>query len=117
MFASLDPTDGFGSNTKVYLNKNQIIQIEPVYNTYTFNTWLTDKGRQFFDGIFNTLFMNRKTLSKKESWFTLLNKIIKTIYIFDHCNKQNSNNYFFTIVFGNVSIEVLILLLSIFQNY
>ena len=43
--------------------------------------------------------------------------MIKTIYIFDHCNKQNSKNYFFTIVFGNVSIETLSLLLSISQNY
>ena len=43
--------------------------------------------------------------------------MIKTIYIFDHCNKQNSKNHFFTIVLGNLSIEVLSLLLSISQNY
>jgi len=43
--------------------------------------------------------------------------MIKAIYIFDHCNIQNSKNYFFTIVVGNASIEVLSLLLSIFQGY
>jgi hypothetical protein len=28
-----------------------LIIVGAVYNTYTFNTWITDKGRQFFDGI------------------------------------------------------------------
>ena len=53
-FESLDPTDSFGSNTRVYVNKDQIVLIEPDYNNNNFNTWLTDKGRQFFDGMFNS---------------------------------------------------------------
>ena len=116
-FESIDPTDGFGSNTRVYVSKNQIIQIEPSYNSYTFNTWLTDKGRQFFDGIFKTWSESEKVSLKKESWFKLLNKIVKTIYIFDHCNKQNSQNYFFTVLFDNLSMEVLSMLIFISQSY
>ena len=116
-FESFDPTDGFGSNTRVYINKNQIVQIEPDYNIYNFNTWLTDKGRQFFDGIFGTWSINEQTVIKSESWFKLLNKMIKTIYIFDHCNKQNSRNHFFTIVFNNLSLEVLNILFFISQSY
>jgi Molybdopterin oxidoreductase len=47
----------------------------------------------------------------------LLNKIIKTIYIFDHCNKQKNKNFFFTIVFDNLSIETFTLLFFLTQNY
>jgi NADH dehydrogenase/NADH:ubiquinone oxidoreductase subunit G len=53
-FESIDPTDGFGSNTRVYISKQQIVQIEPDHNETTSNPWLSDKGRQFFDGIFGS---------------------------------------------------------------
>lgn len=112
-FESIDPTDGFGTNTRVSKSKNQIIQIEPDYDIYNLNTWLTDKGRQFFDGIFETWSLK----NKNEPWSKLLNKIIKSIYIFDHCNKQNSKNYFFTIVFHNLSLEILNILVFLSQNY
>lgn len=116
-FESFDPTDGFGSNTRVYISKDQIVQIEPDYNNYNFNIWLTDKGRQFFDSIFKTLHNDNKTISKDKFWFKLLNKIIKTIYIFDHCNKQKSKNHFFTIVCNNLSLEILSILIFISQSY
>ncbi|MGL5054340.1 MAG: hypothetical protein ACRC54_01480, partial [Fusobacteriaceae bacterium] len=78
-FESFDPTDSFGSNTRVYVSKNQIVLIEPDYNNNTFNTWLTDKGRQFFDGIFNTWNEDLKGLknkdTKKNFWPELLQKI------------------------------------------
>jgi NADH dehydrogenase/NADH:ubiquinone oxidoreductase subunit G len=116
-FESLDPTDSFGSSTRVYVSKDQIVQIEPNYNTYTFNTWLTDKGRQFFDGIFETWSENEKASWMIESWSKFLNKVIKILYIFDHCNKQNSRNHFFTIVFDNLGIEVLSMLIFISESY
>jgi hypothetical protein len=101
-------------------SKDQVVLIEPDYNTNTFNTWLTDKGRQFFDGIFGT--WNPKKSSKasdlkKESWFKILATIVKTVYIIDHCNRQQSKKNFFTIVFENLSLEVLSLLLIMSQNY
>lgn len=112
IFESFDPTNSFGSNIIVYLNKNKIIQIEPDYNLYTNNHWLTDKSRLFFDGIFNT-----KYLKKKESWLNLLYKLIKTIYIFDQCSKQTNKNYFFTIIFNNLNFELLCMLIYISQKY
>lgn len=114
-FDSIDPTDGFGSNTRVYVSKNQVIQIEPDYNVHTFNTWLTDKGRQFFDGIFGNKQLDEQ--KPKESWTNIIKTLTQTLYIFDHCNKQQSQNHFFTIVFENVSIEVLSILLFMSQNY
>jgi NADH dehydrogenase/NADH:ubiquinone oxidoreductase subunit G len=119
-FESIDPTDGFGSNTRVYISKDQIVQIEPDYNSHTFNTWLTDKGRQFFDGIFGTWStekQNNVIKLEKGSWISIFNNIVKTLYIFDHCNYQKSKKHFFTIVFENLNVEVLTLLLIISNNY
>jgi NADH dehydrogenase/NADH:ubiquinone oxidoreductase subunit G len=119
-FESIDPTDGFGSNTRVYISKDQIVLIEPDYNIHTFNTWLTDKGRQFFDGIFGTWkTQDQKNLLKleKESWTNVLKMITQMLYMFDHCNNQKSKKYFFTIVFENLSVEVLSLLIIIAHNY
>jgi NADH dehydrogenase/NADH:ubiquinone oxidoreductase subunit G len=117
-FESIDPTDGFGSSTRVYVSKDQIVQIEPDYNSHTFNTWLTDKGRQFFDGIFGTWSSEKqKKIIGKGSWANIFKSLIQTLYIFDHCNNQKRNTKFFTIVFENLSIEVLSLLLIISRNY
>jgi NADH-quinone oxidoreductase subunit G len=118
-FESIDPTDGFGSNTRVYINKDQVIQIEPDYDVQTFNTWLTDKGRQFFDGIFGTWSLTKKSMSvdKNNSITDILAVLIKNIYMLEHCNKQRSNKKFFTIVFENLSIEVVSLLLMFSKNY
>jgi NADH dehydrogenase/NADH:ubiquinone oxidoreductase subunit G len=119
-FESIDPTDGFGSSTKVYVNKDQIVQIEPDYNSHTFNTWLTDKGRQFFDGIFGTWSLKRQNINrdlKKGSWTHIIKNIIKTIYLFDYCNNQKFKKHFFTIIFENLSNEVVSLLIIISHNY
>jgi NADH dehydrogenase/NADH:ubiquinone oxidoreductase subunit G len=117
-FESIDPTDSFGSNTRVYISQDQVILIEPDYNINTFNTWLTDKGRQFYDGIFGSWKNIKKTnLTESNSFIKILNSILKNIYLFDHCSKHYSKNYFFTIVFGNVSLEVLNLLIILENNY
>lgn len=115
-FESLDPTDSFGSNTRVYVNKDQIVLIEPEFNSTSSNIWLTDKGRHFFDGIFGSWNTNPKKY-KKESWVNILDSVIKNIYIFDHCNQQQSTKKFMVIVFENLSSEILNFLLILSQNY
>jgi hypothetical protein len=52
-----------------------------------------------------------------KDWSRLIKKIVQVTYVFDHCNQQKSKNYFFTIVFENLSIEILSLLIIISQNY
>jgi hypothetical protein len=116
---SIDPTDGFGSNTRVYINNNQIVQIEPEYNIHTFNTWLTDKGRQFFDSMFKVWSDQKenKIDLPSDSWVNITKNLTQVLYIHDHCNKQRIKNNLFTIVFENVSLEVLSLLVILAQNY
>ena len=114
-FESIDPTDGFGANTRVYISKDQIVQIEPDYNSNTSNSWITDKGRQFFDGIFNS--NAKKKEESADSWSELIQKLTKILYIFDHANQQKSKNFYFTVVFGNLSIETLSLLSLMANKY
>nr|WAK85031.1 NADH dehydrogenase subunit 11 part b [Amicula sp. isolate GU52X-4 cfCalB7] len=115
-FESIDPTDSFGYSTRVYTNKNKIVQIEPDYNSYASNIWLTDKGRQFFDGIFDTRYIHTNDFSI-DSLSNIIKDLIEILYIFDHCNKHNSKTYFFTIVFEYLSLEILTILYLISQNY
>ena len=60
---SLDPTDNFGTNVRLYLKDLRVIQIEPCYNTFTAKTWLTDRGRQFYDSMYKNL--KEKPIKKK----------------------------------------------------
>jgi NADH dehydrogenase/NADH:ubiquinone oxidoreductase subunit G len=112
-FESLDPTDSFGSNTRVYVNKDQIILIEPEYNNNNFNTWITDKGRQFFDGMLNSW----KNKHNKQHWVDVIKTLSQAIYVLNHCNRQYYSKNFFTIVFENISLEVLNILVLLSQNY
>jgi NADH dehydrogenase/NADH:ubiquinone oxidoreductase subunit G len=117
-FEGIDPTDGFGSDTRVYISNNQVVQIEPDYNIQTFNTWLTDKGRQFFDGMFDTWTTSDNDISTvKNSWLKVLKTVSQTVYFFEHCQAQHKKNYSFIIIFENLSLEVLSMLLIISQNY
>lgn len=112
-FESIDPTDSFGSNTRVYIKENQIVQIEPDYNVYTHDLWITDKGRQFFDSIFNKRDLKQK--NEIPTWTFVFKTIIQTIYFVDFFNCFNKNNKKFTIIFENLGLEILSFL-TILQN-
>jgi Molybdopterin oxidoreductase len=118
-FESFDPTDSFGSNTRVYVSKDQIVLIEPEYNPNTYNTWLTDKGRQFFDGIFNISYEKESILRKfnKNFWANLFKSLTENVYILNHCNKLNFSKFYFIIVVDNLSFEIMQLLLLVKHNY
>ena len=111
----LDPTDGFGSNIRVYVNKDQVIQIEPDYDNQVPYTWITDKGRQFFDGVF----VNKELdLSfSKNTWLKLVKNLKQNLYVYYLCSHQSLNTQYFTIVFQNVSLEILSLLNAISNSY
>ena len=111
-YDSIDPTDAFGQNTKVYVNKNQIVKIEPQFSDKTLNIWLTDKGRQFFDALFDKSVntnaqLENVSIKTTKQWEGLFHTITKTFYVYNICNFKSVNRAFFLIVFENVSIEVL----------
>ena len=120
-FESIDPTDGFGSGTRVYISKQQIIQIEPDHSENTSKAWLSDKGRQFFDGILytwkNKNRKSKKLIFQKESLQKSIKVLLKTLYLFEHCAIKTKKNYFLTLVFENLGLETLSLLKIMEQNY
>lgn len=116
-FDGFDLTDGFGSNVRIYINKNHIVLIEPDCSTNTFNTWLTDKGRQFFDGIFNSFRTNSNKNLNIIFWSNFVYTVNKAVYFLDVCNKLNVIKNFVTIVYENLSLEGLNILALLSQNY
>jgi hypothetical protein len=111
-YESVDPTDAFGQNTRVYVNKNQIVKIEPQFCDKTFHIWLTDKGRLFFDGIFGgalrgTTRLKNVDMKTVTQWGNLFKNLNKTFYVSNMCNFKYAKRYFFLIIFENISIEIL----------
>nr|YP_010516749.1 NADH dehydrogenase subunit 11b [Haslea karadagensis]UXN44292.1 NADH dehydrogenase subunit 11b [Haslea karadagensis] len=120
-YESLDPTDSFGQETRIYIDRNQIVKIEPQFSNTASSVWLTDKGRQFFDSIFTefnqsdmSTIKNAAARSNKQ-WNQIFETIKKTFYIFDICNFKFSKKYYFILVFENLSLEILNLLIIVSQ--
>ena len=88
-YDSIDPTDSFGQETKVYINKNHVIKIEPQFSNNSSYTWLTDKGRQFFDSIFGEMSENNTQLEHLPVKTTN-----RTFYTFDIFNFKSTNRHF-----------------------
>ena len=119
-FESIDPTDGFGTATRVYISKQQIIQIEPDHSKTVFNPWLNDKSRQFFDAIFGIWNskndQHQSLVLKKELWQATIQDLLKTLYLFEQCAAKTQKMHFLTIVFENLGIEMISLLKIIEQK-
>lgn len=120
-YDSIDPTDSFGQDIKVYVNKNKIVKIEPQFSNNINNPWLTDKGRQFFDSIFvnnaDNTFSSDSSSKNTKQWKSLFFNVQKTFYLFDICNFKNVNKLYCLIVFENLNIENLSFLSLVAEVY
>ena len=95
----IDPTDSFGVNLRLSIRENQIFLAEP---SDPANPWLTDKGRLFFDGMFE------KSSTKVPDWEYFFENIFELLYFIDHLNFHNNKNSFSLIfAFENLSLETL----------
>lgn len=106
-YDSIDPTDSFGQETKVYINRNKVIKIEPQFVNNLNNPWLTDKGRHFFDSIFISNSNVESQLKTTKQWKEVFSELQKTFYLFDVCNFKNVNKLYFLIIFENLNVENL----------
>jgi NADH dehydrogenase/NADH:ubiquinone oxidoreductase subunit G len=117
-FESMDITDGFCSKIRVYLYKNRIVQIEPEYDSQTKRSWLSDKGRQFFDGFYHEWEFLEKEQQNEQKFS--LKKILKSlclfVYFYDY-NIKSATSQKTYIVFDNVSFDVLCLLDILKQSF
>ena len=104
----IDPTDSFGVNLRLSIRENQIFLAEP----NDINTpWLTDKGRLFFDGMFES-----SSSSKQTDWENFFQEIAELIYFMDHLNFQKQNALSLIFAFENVSLETLNMLYLLKQS-
>jgi len=85
---SIDFTDGFGLDINVFISNNHLIKIQPSYNS----TWISDKTRFSFDGMFSKeRFMDKLTTNGEKSvyWKTIFQNIIDILYFKDHLSKHS----------------------------
>lgn len=104
---AIDPTDSFGISLRLSIRENQIFLAEPNDSN---TPWLTDKGRLFFDGMFN------KLSTKPTNWEKIFNDISELIYFIDHLNLHKRNAFLFVFVFESLSLETLNMLYLLKQN-
>jgi len=103
----IDPTDSFGVSLRLSIRENQIFLAEPNDPS---TPWLTDKGRLFFDGMFE------KPSTKPTNWGKFFNDISELMYFIDHLNFQKKNISSFIFAFENLSLETLNMLYLFKQN-
>ena len=103
----IDPTDSFGVNLRLSIRENQIFLAEP--NDVTI-PWLTDKGRLFFDGMFETF------SDKQTDWENFFKNISELTYFIDHLNFQKQNVLSLIFAFENICLETLNMLYLLKQN-
>ena len=103
----IDPTDSFGVSLRLSIRENQIFLAEPNDPNIS---WLTDKGRLFFDGMFE------KSSVKNTNWEEFFKDISELMYFIDHLNLHKRNSSSFIFAFENLSLETLNMLYLLKQN-
>lgn len=115
---SIDPTDSFGQSTRIYIENNRVIKIEPSFSNESSHTWITDKGRHFFDSLFEIDdTKSNNVIKSNKAWEKLFKVIHKSLYTFNMCNLKTLNKHFFVIIFEFLSLESLNLLYTIAKAY
>nr|AEP20748.1 truncated NADH dehydrogenase subunit 11 [Kryptoperidinium foliaceum endosymbiont] len=104
---AIDPTDSFGVSLRLSIRENQIFLAEP---NDPATPWLTDKGRLFFDGMFD------KSTSKPTNWEGFFTEVSELMYFIDHLNLHRRNAFSFIFAFENLSLETLNMLYLLKQN-
>lgn len=103
----IDPTDSFGVSLRLSIRENQIFLAEPNDPNIP---WLTDKGRLFFDGMFE------KSYVKPTNWEAFFMEVSELMYFIDHLNLHKRNAFSFIFAFENLSLETLNMLYLLKQT-
>jgi len=104
----IDPTDSFGVSLRLSIRENQIFLAEP---SEPLTPWLTDRGRLFFDGMFE-----KNSSTDSTDWEFFFDSISESMYFIDHLNLQRRHISSFLLVFENLNIETLNMLYLLEQS-
>ena len=94
----IDPTDSFGVDLRLSIRENQIFLAEP-FNPNT--PWITDRGRIFFDGMFDN------NIPNKTDWNNFFEYLSEFLFFLNHLSLKKKKSSFLVIVFENISLEIL----------
>jgi NADH-quinone oxidoreductase subunit G len=124
---SIDPSDGFGLNTLVFLKNNTIVKIVGRYyykNSDNLSQWITDKTRFLFDSLFSSSRNTNKFIIKNTdnitniTWDGIFKNLILIIYLFDHLERHAMGLNEFIIMFDeSSSLEVICILILLNKKY
>nr|BBC77592.1 NADH dehydrogenase subunit 11 [Nitzschia sp. PL1-4] len=103
----IDPTDSFGVNLRLSIRENQVFLAEPNDPS---TPWLTDKGRLFFEGMFE------ESSTKKVNWEGFFSDISELMYFIDHLNLHKRDVFSLIFAFENLSLETLNILYLLKQS-
>lgn len=103
----IDPTDSFGASLRLSIRENQIFIAEPNDPNIP---WLTDKGRLFFDGMFED------DEGSVVDWGHFFSEISQLMYFTDHLNFHKQSASSFVFAFENLSVETLNMLYLLRQS-
>ena len=105
----IDPTDSFGVNLRLSIREQQIFLAEPGDPDMP---WITNKGRLFFDGMFQTNGLDQVS----PDWNKLFTDILEYMYLNDYLNLIKSKKSSLVFVVGSASLELMSMLYLLRQN-
>ena len=117
---SIDYSDSSATPIQVFVKSNSVVKVTPGYNTNSYsNTWISDKTRFSFDGMFSPERVFKPFLSVSNDqenldlkWSQLFDEIILITYFHDHLARHTYQNLNIYIIFNNnIDLESLNLLL------
>ncbi len=77
-------------------------------------SFINNKSRQFFDSLLHT---KKNIVVDKFYYENVIKFLLRVVYLFEISSFKNRKSYFFTIIFGNVSLDILCLLSMYEQKY
>ena len=121
---SIDYSDSSLIPIQIFIKSNSIVKITSSYNINSYsNTWISDKTRFSFDGMFSPeriiqpyLLGGLEKSKQNKKWMKIFDDIINIIYFQDHLSRHIHTNFNLYIIFSNsIDLESLNLL-TILKN-
>ena len=123
---SIDFSDSSLTPIQVFVKSNSVVKITSSYNIDSYsNTWISDKTRFSFDGMFSPerivkpyLLGSLDTTKQHKKWLKIFEDIIFLIYFKDHLSKHIYRNFNLYIIFSNsLDLESINLLTLLKKKY
>ena len=124
---SVDYSDSSVINIQIYIKGNSIVKILPGYSNKNYeNSWISDKTRFSFDGMFSPERIltctvsngNKNSSNIEQNWSEILKNVLYILYFQNHLLKHEIKQFKLLFVFNeNLDIESLVMLMLLSKKY